>query len=80
MNATQLVSLQQRDEPFTTPSEEWIRLAAHGQRSCSKNRNLKHTMNMLSGFARNEKRSSARSSRDSRRIPRDPDDRGVLGR
>src|SRR5262249_43162751 len=38
------------DEPFTTPSEEWIRLAAHGQAILLEESGIfKHTMNMLSG-------------------------------
>src|SRR5216110_3083536 len=31
MNATNSCHSNSADEPFTTPSEEWIRLAAHGQ-------------------------------------------------
>src|SRR5262249_21234025 len=38
------------DEPFTTPTEEWIRLAAHGQAILLEESGIfKHTMNMLSG-------------------------------
>src|SRR5438094_9945968 len=38
------------DEPFTRPSEEWIRLAAHGQAILLEESGIfKHTMNMLSG-------------------------------
>src|SRR5262249_51682956 len=38
------------DEPFTTPSAEWIRLAAHGQAILLEESGIfKHTMNMLSG-------------------------------
>ena len=50
MNATNSSHSNSADEPFTTPSEEWIRLAAHGQAILLEESGLfKHTMNMLSG-------------------------------
>src|SRR5437667_4026252 len=50
MNATNSCHSNSADEPFTTPSEEWIRLAAHGQAILLEEYELfKHTMNMLSG-------------------------------
>lgn len=50
MNATNSCHSNSADEPFTTPSEEWIRLAAHAQAILLEESGLfKHTMNMLSG-------------------------------
>jgi methylmalonyl-CoA mutase len=50
MNATNSSHSNSADEPFTTPSEEWIRLAAHGQAILLEESGIfKHTMNMLSG-------------------------------
>jgi methylmalonyl-CoA mutase cobalamin-binding domain/chain len=50
MNGTNSCHSNSADEPFTTPSEEWIRLAAHGQAILLDESGLfKHTMNMLSG-------------------------------
>src|SRR3954447_782859 len=50
MNGTNSCHSNSADEPFTTPSEEWIRLAAHGQAILLKESGIfKHTMNMLSG-------------------------------
>src|SRR5436853_1944198 len=50
INATNSCHSNSADEPFTTPSEEWIRLAAHGQAILlEESRIFKHTMNMLSG-------------------------------
>src|SRR6266403_1467376 len=50
MNATNSCHSNSADEPFTTPSEEWIRLAAHGQAILLEETGIfKHTMNMLSG-------------------------------
>src|SRR6266576_2277361 len=50
MNATNSCHSNSADEPFTTPSEEWIRLAAHGQKILLEESGIfKHTMNMLSG-------------------------------
>src|SRR5256886_3102199 len=50
MNATNSCHSNSADEPFTTPSEEWIRLAAHGQAILLDESGIfKHTMNMLSG-------------------------------
>jgi methylmalonyl-CoA mutase cobalamin-binding domain/chain len=50
MNATNSCHSNSADEPFTTPSEEWIRLAAHGQAILLEESGMfKHTMNMLSG-------------------------------
>src|SRR2546430_2157696 len=50
MNATNSCHSNSADEPFTTPSEEWIRLAAHGQAILLEESGVfKHTMNMLSG-------------------------------
>jgi len=47
MNATNSCHSNSADEPFTTPSEEWIRLAAHGRRSFWKNlESLSTPMNM----------------------------------
>ena len=48
INATNSSHSNSADEPFTTPSEEWIRLAAHGQAILLEESGLfKHTMNML---------------------------------
>ena len=50
MNATNSCHSNSADEPFTTPSEQWIRLAAHGQAILLEESGIfKHTMNMLSG-------------------------------
>src|SRR5256886_4996898 len=50
INATNSCHSNSADEPFTTPSEEWIRLAAHGQAILLEESGVfKHTMNMLSG-------------------------------
>jgi methylmalonyl-CoA mutase cobalamin-binding domain/chain len=50
INATNSCHSNSADEPFTTPSEEWIRLAAHGQAILLEESGIfKHTMNMLSG-------------------------------
>src|SRR3984893_16245105 len=50
MNATNSSHSNSADEPFTTPSEEWIRLAAHSQAILLEESGIfKHTMNMLSG-------------------------------
>jgi methylmalonyl-CoA mutase len=50
MNGTNSCHSNSADEPFTTPSEEWIRLAAHGQAILLEESGFfKHTMNMLSG-------------------------------
>src|SRR3989442_10262505 len=50
MNAKNSCHSNSADEPFTTPSEEWIRLAAHGQAILLDESGIfKHTMNMLSG-------------------------------
>src|ERR1700731_2222627 len=50
MNATNSSHSNSADEPFTTPSEEWIRLAAPGQAILLEESGIfKHTMNMLSG-------------------------------
>src|SRR4051812_12631975 len=50
MDATNSCHSNSADEPFTTPSEEWIRLAAHGQAILLEESGIfKHTMNMLSG-------------------------------
>jgi methylmalonyl-CoA mutase cobalamin-binding domain/chain len=52
MNGTNSCHSNSADEPFTTPSEEWIRLAAHGQAILLEESGIfKHTMNMLSGSA-----------------------------
>jgi methylmalonyl-CoA mutase cobalamin-binding domain/chain len=50
MNGTNSCHSNSADEPFTTPTEEWIRLAAYGQAILLEESGLfKHTMNMLSG-------------------------------
>src|SRR5260370_10556588 len=50
MNASNWGRANSADEPFTTPSEEWIRLGAHGQAILLAESGIyKHTMNMLSG-------------------------------
>jgi methylmalonyl-CoA mutase cobalamin-binding domain/chain len=50
MNGTNSCHSNSADEPFTTPSEEWIRLAAHGQAILLEESGIfKYTMNMLSG-------------------------------
>lgn len=50
MNGTNSCHSNSADEPFTTPSEEWIRLAANGQAILLEESGIfKHTMNMLSG-------------------------------
>src|SRR3954454_15786435 len=50
MNATNSCHSNSADEPFTTPSDEWILLAAHGQAILLEESGIfKHTMNMLSG-------------------------------
>lgn len=50
MNATNSCHSNSADEPFTTPSEEYVRLAAHAQAILLEETGLfKHTMNLLSG-------------------------------
>ncbi|HEY2713994.1 MAG TPA: methylmalonyl-CoA mutase family protein [Chthoniobacterales bacterium] len=50
MNGTNSSHSNSADEPFTTPSEEWIRLSAHSQAILLEESGIfKHTMNMLSG-------------------------------
>src|SRR6476620_9238619 len=50
MNSTSSCHSNIAEQPFTTPSEEWIRLAAHGQAILLEESGIfKHTMNMLSG-------------------------------
>ncbi len=50
MNGTNSCHSNSADEPFTTPSEEWMRLAAHGQAILLDESGIfKHTMNMLTG-------------------------------
>ncbi len=50
MNATNSSHSNSADEPFTTPSEEYVRLAAHAQAILLEETGLfKHTMNLLSG-------------------------------
>src|SRR4051794_2552394 len=50
MNGTNSCHSNSADEPFTTPSEEWIRLSAHSQAILLEESGIfKHTMNMLSG-------------------------------
>src|SRR5262250_1430916 len=50
MNATNSCHSNSADEPFTTPSEEWIRLAAHGQAILLEESGLfQFMMNALSG-------------------------------
>src|SRR5260370_35028176 len=51
MNATNSCHSNSADEPFTTPGEEWIRLAAHGQAILLEESGIfKHTRNSLSGW------------------------------
>src|SRR5437588_1079832 len=48
MNGTNSCHSNSADEPFTTPSEEWIRLAAHGQAILLEESGIfKHTMNVF---------------------------------
>jgi methylmalonyl-CoA mutase len=50
MNATNSCHSNSADEPFTTPAEEYVRLAAHGQAILLEESGLfKHMMNTLSG-------------------------------
>jgi methylmalonyl-CoA mutase len=50
MNATNSSHSNSADEPFTTPSEQYVRLAAHAQAVLLEETGLfKHTMNLLSG-------------------------------
>jgi methylmalonyl-CoA mutase len=50
MNATNSCHSNSADEPFTTPSEEYVRLAAHAQAILLEETGLfKHMMNALSG-------------------------------
>src|SRR5207237_2421721 len=50
MNGTNSCHSNSADEPFTTPNEKWIRLAAHGQAILLEESGIfKHTMNLLSG-------------------------------
>src|SRR5204863_122741 len=52
MNATNSCLSNSADEPFTTPSEEYVRLAAHAQAILLEETGLfKHTMNLLTGSA-----------------------------
>ena len=50
INATNSCHSNSPDEPFTTPSEEYVRLAAHGQSILLEETGLfRHTMNLFSG-------------------------------
>src|SRR3954452_10822042 len=50
MNGTNSCHSNSADEPFTTPSEEWIRLSAHSQAILVEESGIfNHTMNMLGG-------------------------------
>src|SRR5437868_4315227 len=50
LNYTNSCHSNSADEPFTTPTEEWIRLASHAQAILLEESGIfKHTMNMLSG-------------------------------
>src|SRR5205814_6546913 len=50
INYTNSCHSNSADEPFTTPSEEYVRLAAHGQAILLEETGLfKHTMNLLAG-------------------------------
>ena len=50
INSTNSCHSNSADEPFTTPSEEYVRLAAHAQGILLEESGLfKHTMNLLSG-------------------------------
>ena len=50
INYTNSCHSNSADEPFTTPSEEWIRLAAHGQGILLEESGIfKHMMNMFGG-------------------------------
>src|SRR5207302_210700 len=50
MNGTNSCHSNSADEPFTTPAEEYVRLAAHGQAILLEESGLfKHTMNLLAG-------------------------------
>jgi len=50
MNATNSSHSNSADEPFTTPTEEYVRLASHAQSILLEESGLfKHTMNLLSG-------------------------------
>src|ERR1041385_4849445 len=50
INATKSCHSNSADEPFTTPSEEYVRLAAHAQAILLEETGLfKHTMNLLGG-------------------------------
>jgi methylmalonyl-CoA mutase len=50
INATNSCHSNSADEPFTTPSEEYVRLAAHAQAILLEETGLfKHTMNLLTG-------------------------------
>ena len=74
INGTNSCHSNSADEPFTTPSEEYVRLAAHAQAILLEESGLfKHTMNLLAGspgMRRSSARSSARSSRNSARSTR----------
>ena len=79
MNGTNSCHSNSADEPFTTPSEEWIRLAAHGQAILLEESGIfKHTMNMLSGSPGMKAVERAVRRRFSR-IPRDRIDRWCAG-
>jgi methylmalonyl-CoA mutase len=50
LNATNSCHSNSADEPFTTPSEEYVRLASHAQSILLEESGLfKHTMNLLAG-------------------------------
>jgi methylmalonyl-CoA mutase cobalamin-binding domain/chain len=50
MNATNSSHSNSADEPFTTPTEEYVRLASHAQSILLEESGLfKHTMNLMSG-------------------------------
>ncbi len=50
LNSTNSCHSNSADEPFTTPTEEYVRLASHGQSILLEETGLfKHTMNLLAG-------------------------------
>src|SRR5262249_33212925 len=53
LNATNSCHSNSADEPFTTPTEEYVRLASHAQSILLEESGLfKHTMNLLAGSPR----------------------------
>ena len=72
LNGTNSCHSNSADEPFTTPTEEYVRLASHAQSILLEETGVfKHTMNVLSGSPGPARARAPGRARDPRRLPRD---------